>query len=85
VAHRKDQENNAKKGNEAHNSGKVNHYRVTLQAEADQQVVSAALTKLIVETGQDLYTLQPEHRNLETLFRKVSEEHYQKGDTDVAA
>ena len=63
----------------------INRYCVTLQESANQHAVSAALAKLIMAMGQELYTLQPEQHNLETLFRKVNEENYQQGELHVAA
>ena len=64
------------KGNES-----ANHYCITLKPEADQHALSAAINKHIVETGRDVYALQPEQRSLETLFRQVNEEGYQREES----
>ena len=36
------------------------------------QAVSAGLARAIVSAGGEIYALQREHRDLETLFREVS-------------
>ncbi|WKT61483.1 ABC transporter ATP-binding protein [Microbulbifer thermotolerans] len=48
-------------------------YRLALAEGADLRAVSAALAKVVVEAGGQLYRLQPEQRDLESLFRQVSE------------
>ncbi|MCX2800779.1 ABC transporter ATP-binding protein [Microbulbifer thermotolerans] len=48
-------------------------YRLALAEGADLRAVSAALAKVVVEAGEQLYRLQPEQRDLESLFRQVSE------------
>ncbi|MCX2794199.1 ABC transporter ATP-binding protein [Microbulbifer thermotolerans] len=48
-------------------------YRLALAEGADPRAVSAALAKVVVEAGEQLYRLQPEQRDLESLFRQVSE------------
>ena len=64
----------------------LNRYCITLTGEADQNALGAAITKNIIELGQDVYALQPQQPNLEALFRQVNEEHYQQGESvDVAA
>lgn len=47
-------------------------YRLTLSDLNASKTISAALAKTIIESGAELYQLQPELRDLETLFRDVS-------------
>lgn len=47
-------------------------YRLTLSDLNASKTISAALAKTIIESGAELYQLQPELRDLETLFREVS-------------
>ncbi|NHN38416.1 ATP-binding cassette domain-containing protein [Pseudomaricurvus alcaniphilus] len=49
-------------------------YRIELAAEAQQREVCAALAEHLVKAGYALYLLQPEYRDLETLFREVVED-----------
>lgn len=53
--------------------GSVYSYRLRLAETGDFNAVNAAIAKTIVDAGADLYRLQTEHRDLETLFREVSE------------
>ena len=46
--------------------------RLGLSENADHQRVAAAVAKAIVGNNAELFQLQSEHRNLETLFREVS-------------
>lgn len=48
-------------------------YRVKLTDSADAHVVSAAVAKAIHLAEADLYRLQPQQRDLETLFREVNQ------------
>jgi len=48
-------------------------WRLQLAAEADARLVSATLAKTLLVHGADIYRLQPETRNLESLFRDVNE------------
>ena len=48
-------------------------YRVTLSEEVDLDVVSAALAKAVIAAGADLYQLNAEVRDLESLFREVNQ------------
>ncbi|MGY6275455.1 ABC transporter ATP-binding protein [Methylomonas sp. MgM2] len=47
-------------------------YRLTLADQDASQTVSAALAKIIINAGAELFQLQAELRDLETLFREVS-------------
>ncbi|WP_305907756.1 ABC transporter ATP-binding protein [Methylomarinum sp. Ch1-1] len=47
-------------------------YRLTLSERDACNTISAALAKSIIEAGAELYQLHPEQRDLETLFREVS-------------
>jgi ABC-2 type transport system ATP-binding protein len=47
-------------------------YQITLNENTDRRKVAATVSKAIVNAGGDLFQLQAEHRNLETLFREVS-------------
>lgn len=50
------------------------HYRLTLSEDGDRAAQANALVaKTIIEAGGELYQLQTEHRDLETLFREVSQ------------
>ncbi|TQV86256.1 ABC transporter ATP-binding protein [Exilibacterium tricleocarpae] len=51
----------------------AHHYRLQLADGSQAGTVSAAIAKAVVEAGADLYQLQTEHRDLETLFREVSD------------
>ena len=53
------------------NSGQ--QWRLQLAEAADVQSVSAAVAKLLFSQGADVYQLQPETRNLESLFREVNQ------------
>jgi ABC-2 type transport system ATP-binding protein len=53
-------------------SGPVFDYTLDAAAGHDVQAVSAGLARAIVAAGGEIYTLQREHRDLETLFREVS-------------
>ena len=48
-------------------------YRVTRSEEVDLDVVSAALAKAVIAAGADLYQLNAEVRDLESLFREVNQ------------
>ncbi|WP_346836794.1 ATP-binding cassette domain-containing protein [Microbulbifer sp. SAOS-129_SWC] len=49
-------------------------YRLSVKEGADLRGLSAAVAHSIVEGGDQLYRLQPEQRNLESLFRQVGEQ-----------
>lgn len=50
------------------------HYRITLTEDGDSAAQANALVaKAIIEAGGELYQLQTEHRDLETLFREVNQ------------
>lgn len=48
-------------------------YRLTLNAQRDMRPFSADLAKTIMNTGADLFLLQPEQRNLEALFKEFNQ------------
>jgi ABC-2 type transport system ATP-binding protein len=48
--------------------------RLRIKEDADVQVLAAAVAKAIIHSGADLYQLQIETRDLETLFREVNEQ-----------
>lgn len=62
-------------------SGRL-RYRVRLEEAAETHQVGAQLARAILEAGGELYQLQPEQRDLETLFRKANRK---EGATDAAA
>lgn len=49
----------------------IHQFRITLNAGATQQTGSA-IASAIIKAGGELYLLQPERRDLETLFREVN-------------
>ncbi|WP_341326729.1 ATP-binding cassette domain-containing protein [Methylotuvimicrobium sp. KM2] len=55
------------------NGQKPRHYRLQINENADRNAVLSSLAKAIVSKGAELYRLQSEQRDLETLFREVSE------------
>jgi len=48
-------------------------YRLALEENADLRSLSAAVAKAVITAGEALYRLQPELRDLESLFRQVSQ------------
>jgi ABC-2 type transport system ATP-binding protein len=66
------------------NKGPSLKYRILLEADANIKEVSSALASTIIEQGYKLYTLQPELRDLETLFHEVSEQQYQQEEVSDA-
>ena len=48
-------------------------YRLQVDEACDFNAVNAVIARTVIEAGAELYRLQPEHRDLETLFREVSE------------
>lgn len=54
-----------------HNQGE-SHARVHLGEAGDVKAISAAIAKAIIASGAELYQLQPETRDLESLFREVN-------------
>ena len=53
--------------------GAAHRYQVELDGQVDQQLICGQLARAVLDTGAELFTLQMEHRDLETLFREVSE------------
>lgn len=47
-------------------------YRLTLADQGAGTAISAALSKAVIGAGAELYQLQPELRDLETLFREIN-------------
>jgi len=60
-------------------------YRIKIDPSYNHKKISAQLAMHIIESGQQLYRLLPEHRDLETIFREVSEERYQQEELSNAA
>lgn len=60
-------------------------YRIDTTSPEMLKNVSAALAAGIIESGQKLYRLLPERRDLETLFREVEEQRYLQEDLSDAA
>lgn len=60
-------------------------YRVTLEKNTDARQVRATLARTVVDKGFELYQLQSEHRDLETLFTEVNEQRYQQENVSDAA
>ena len=52
--------------------GAAMEYTVDLRADATGQAVCAGIARAVHDAGAELFSLQPEHRDLETLFREVS-------------
>ena len=48
------------------------HARVHLGEAGDVKIISAAIAKALIGSGAELYQLQPETRDLESLFREVN-------------
>lgn len=57
----------------AEGEGGVQDYRITLDDGAVLAAAAGAIAHRVVTSGADLYRLEPVRRNLETLFREVSE------------
>lgn len=57
---------------------RIQVFRIELDENADEQTVRASLADSLVKAGHQLTLLQPEIRDLETLFREVNDEHYQQ-------
>jgi ABC-2 type transport system ATP-binding protein len=63
----------------------VYQYRAELAAETNQQALAASLAEAVVNAGHALYRLQPELRDLETLFREIADSNFQRGGLNDAA
>ena len=64
---------------------KTTVYCLKLADSFNSKSVSANIAKKIIEINETLYRLTPQHRDLETLFREVSEQKYQQGGLNHAA
>lgn len=64
-----EQNTNATRGTDADG---VNHFTLTLDDNTDSNAVRAAIAKTIVNNDFDLYEINTQHRDLESLFREVS-------------
>ena len=53
-------------------------YRIETQSPEAQRNASAELAAKIIQSGEKLYRLLPERRDLETLFREVNEQRYRQ-------
>ena len=60
----------------------IQAFRIELSENANEQTVRANLADTLVKAGYRLTLLQPETRDLETLFREVNDEHYQQQKTE---
>ena len=60
-------------------------YRINTASSELHRNISAALAEGIVQSGEKLYRLLPERRDLETLFREVNEDSYQQEAMSHAA
>ena len=60
-------------------------YRITASKDAHQKKLSADIAKAIVQNNESLFLLKPELRDLETLFKEVSEGRLKKEDIKNAA
>ena len=60
------------------------HYRLTLSSGTSHPAICADIAKQIITAGAELFQLQPEQRDLETLFREVSQHNPQENLNDAA-
>ncbi|ODS22465.1 multidrug ABC transporter ATP-binding protein [Candidatus Endobugula sertula] len=60
-------------------------YRIALQKNVNSNESSALLAKYIIDSGESLYQLHVEQRDLETLFREVNEGSYLQEEVSHAA
>lgn len=56
--------------------GKLFRYRIAFHDYSNSRSLSATVAKTVVESDSQLYSIKPELRDLETLFKEVSEEGY---------
>ena len=63
----------------------VNKYRVKLHAEASSRELAALIAQEISEQRASLFLLQPELRDLESLFKEVNEGKFDNGENRDAA
>jgi ABC-2 type transport system ATP-binding protein len=52
----------------------ITHARIDCQHSEHAQRIAADIAKAIIQAGAELYQLEPEHRDLETLFRELNNE-----------
>lgn len=64
------------------NGQKPRHYRLQINENADCNAVLSNLAKAIVSKGAELFRLQSEQRDLETLFREISEAPHNASSTE---
>ncbi len=68
-----------------HSEGEVNTYRIQFKAESRPRELAALVAQVISEKKASLFLLQPELRDLETLFKEVNEGRFvHEGDRDAA-
>ncbi|MCH9696749.1 MAG: ABC transporter ATP-binding protein [Gammaproteobacteria bacterium] len=60
------------KGEQADQQPDIHHYRLELHPGHQVQALSAKVSRTLIESGAELYQIQNEQRDLETLFREVS-------------
>ncbi|WP_105102169.1 ABC transporter ATP-binding protein [Microbulbifer pacificus] len=53
--------------------GKAGHFRIPLTEGTNIRSTSAVIARTLIAAGGELYRLQPEQRDLESLFRQVNE------------
>lgn len=63
----------------------MNEYAIEFNPAVEQRSVQSQIAKHIVEQGESLYTMTPEHRSLEVLFNQVSQQSVSKGGLKNAA
>ncbi|QKX16180.1 ABC transporter ATP-binding protein [Microbulbifer sp. YPW1] len=54
---------------------KAGQFRIALTGEANLRSTSAVIARTLIAAGGELYRLQPEQQDLESLFRQVNENH----------
>ena len=55
----------------------IKQYKVELTKDLPIAPISAAIAKYIIDKNESLYSLTPQKRDLETLFKEVNEQQYQ--------
>ena len=63
----------------------LHHYQIDVSSNVDMHHLSAEVARQIIKADAPLYRLQPEQRDLETLFREVNEQVVNKNELNYAA
>lgn len=63
----------------------IKQYKVELTKDLPIAPISAAIAKYIIDKNESLYSLTPQKRDLETLFKEVNEQQYQHKESKNAA